>query len=40
MVDLADEAYVKGGAPNKSDAFTINGKPGDFYSCSEKGTYL
>ncbi|OAY82674.1 Laccase-14 [Ananas comosus] len=39
VVDLADEAYVKGGAPNKSDVFTINGKPGDFYNCSEKDMY-
>ncbi|KAK3022255.1 hypothetical protein RJ639_047805, partial [Escallonia herrerae] len=27
-----------GGEPNISDAFTINGQPGDFYPCSKAGT--
>ncbi|KAK8692112.1 hypothetical protein V6N13_075592 [Hibiscus sabdariffa] len=27
-----------GGDPNISDAFTINGQPGDLYSCSKQGT--
>ncbi|KAK3001773.1 hypothetical protein RJ639_020857, partial [Escallonia herrerae] len=28
-----------GGDPNISDAFTINGQPGDFYPCSKAGTF-
>ncbi|KAH9319135.1 hypothetical protein KI387_020904, partial [Taxus chinensis] len=28
-----------GGVPNVSDAFTINGQPGDLYPCSTSGTY-
>ncbi|KAK1363500.1 hypothetical protein POM88_039061 [Heracleum sosnowskyi] len=27
---------VNGGAPNVSDAYTINGQPGDLYNCSSK----
>ncbi|KAJ4966339.1 hypothetical protein NE237_018188 [Protea cynaroides] len=29
-----------GGAPNVSDAFTINGQPGDLYPCSKQATPL
>ncbi|KAF4356948.1 hypothetical protein F8388_015924 [Cannabis sativa] len=39
VVDIEKEALLSGGAPNISDAFTINGKPGDFYPCSKKDTY-
>ncbi|URE12891.1 Multicopper oxidase [Musa troglodytarum] len=38
-IDVLNEAYVKGAAPNVSDAFTINGQPGDLYNCSKKHTY-
>ena len=31
------QALLSGAAPNVSDAYTINGQPGDFYSCSKKG---
>lgn len=33
------EALRTGGAPNISDAYTINGQPGDLYECSEQGTF-
>lgn len=36
VVDVADEAFLTGGNPNISDAFTINGQPGDSYECSKK----
>ncbi|KAM6574382.1 hypothetical protein CsatA_022709 [Cannabis sativa] len=39
VVDIEKEALLSGGAPNISDAFTINGKPGDFYPCSKNDTY-
>ena len=32
------QALRTGGAPNISDAFTINGLPGPLYNCSAKGT--
>lgn len=32
------EALQTGGAPNVSDAYTINGLPGPLYNCSSKGT--
>jgi laccase len=31
------EAMDSGGGPNISDAYTINGKPGALYQCSDKG---
>ncbi|KAF8716882.1 hypothetical protein HU200_025983 [Digitaria exilis] len=37
-VDVIREAQRTGGAPNVSDALTINGQPGDFFKCSEKET--
>ncbi|GJM92695.1 hypothetical protein PR202_ga09187 [Eleusine coracana subsp. coracana] len=37
-VDVIREAQRTGGAPNVSDAFTINGQPGDFLPCSQKET--
>ncbi|XP_057851524.2 laccase-12 [Cryptomeria japonica] len=33
------QAIISGGAPNISDAFTINGQPGDLYPCSTSGTF-
>ncbi|GLJ37011.1 hypothetical protein SUGI_0749940 [Cryptomeria japonica] len=32
------ESILTGGAPNISDAFTINGQPGDLYPCSKSET--
>ncbi|XP_057832436.2 laccase-3 [Cryptomeria japonica] len=37
-IEVEAEANLTGGAPNISDAFTINGQPGDLYSCSTSGT--
>ncbi|GJU19354.1 laccase-12-like protein [Tanacetum coccineum] len=34
------EAMRTGGAPNISDAYTINGQPGDLYNCSTKETVI
>ncbi|KAK1409384.1 hypothetical protein QVD17_35910 [Tagetes erecta] len=34
------EAMRTGGAPNISDAYTINGQPGDLYNCSSKETVI
>lgn len=34
VVDVEEVSLSTGGAPNISDAFTINGRPGDFYPCS------
>lgn len=31
------QAQKTGAAPNISDAFTINGQPGDLYKCSSQG---
>ncbi|VFQ60496.1 unnamed protein product [Cuscuta campestris] len=33
VVDIEKEAIARGGAPNISDAFTINGYPGGLYNC-------
>ncbi|KAJ4779810.1 Laccase [Rhynchospora pubera] len=35
VVDVDTQALLTGGVPNISDAFTINGKPGDQYECSK-----
>ncbi|KAG9453252.1 hypothetical protein H6P81_006156 [Aristolochia fimbriata] len=35
VMDVEREALESGGAPNISDAFTINGKPGRLYPCSK-----
>ena len=40
MIDVENEGLASGGAPNNSDAYTINGKPGDLYNCSKNGTYI
>lgn len=37
-IDVVREATRTGAAPNISDAFTINGQPGDLYNCSSKDT--
>jgi laccase len=37
---LVRQALKTGGAPNISDAFTINGLPGPLYNCSAKGTHV
>ncbi|PHT38056.1 Laccase-4 [Capsicum baccatum] len=34
---LISQAVLTGGAPNISDAYTINGLPGFLYNCSAKG---
>ncbi|XP_047332965.1 laccase-5-like [Impatiens glandulifera] len=39
-IDVVREATRTGGAPNVSDAFTINGQPGDFYKCSSNETVI
>lgn len=36
-IDVINEAKRTGGGPNNSDAFTINGQPGDLYPCSASG---
>ncbi|CAN1744826.1 LAC5 [Linum perenne] len=38
--DVLREAMRSGGAPNISDAYTINGQPGDLYNCSSKETTI
>ncbi|VAH81362.1 unnamed protein product [Triticum turgidum subsp. durum] len=37
-VEVIREAQRTGGAPNVSDAFTVNGQPGDLYNCSRQDT--
>ncbi|CAA6669435.1 unnamed protein product [Spirodela intermedia] len=39
VVDVEEESLSTGGAPNISDAFTINGRPGDLYPCSRDQTF-
>nr|XP_016506126.1 PREDICTED: laccase-15-like [Nicotiana tabacum] len=36
---LVDEFVASGGQSRNSDAFTINGQPGDLYPCSKNGTF-
>ncbi|KAJ8464795.1 hypothetical protein OPV22_027347 [Ensete ventricosum] len=36
---VISQALENGGEPNISDAFTINGLPGDLYNCSAKDTF-
>ncbi|PQQ06546.1 laccase-13 [Prunus yedoensis var. nudiflora] len=36
-LDVQKLAAFTGGAPNASDAYTINGQPGDLYRCSKQG---
>ena len=35
VVEVENEGLASGGAPINSDAYTINGKPGDLYQCSQ-----
>ncbi|KAM0822205.1 hypothetical protein ACQ4PT_071655 [Festuca glaucescens] len=37
-IDVIREAQRTGGGPNVSDAFTINGQPGDLFNCSREDT--
>ncbi|OVA15686.1 Multicopper oxidase [Macleaya cordata] len=39
VMDVESSSLAVGGAPNISDAYTINGRPGDLYLCSNKHTY-
>ncbi|XP_058215393.1 laccase-7-like [Rhododendron vialii] len=39
IIDVENQALADGHGPNISDAFTINGWPGDLYNCSSTGTY-
>ncbi|KAK4418993.1 Laccase-7 [Sesamum alatum] len=39
IIDVEHESIVTGAPPRTSDAFTINGRPGDLYPCSSKHTY-
>ncbi|GAA0169610.1 oxidase [Lithospermum erythrorhizon] len=39
VLDVMRQALITGAAPNVSDAYTINGQPGDFYRCSRQGTF-
>ncbi|XP_008801383.2 laccase-25-like [Phoenix dactylifera] len=39
VVDVENEALAAGLQPNISDAYTINGRLGDLYRCSNKHTY-
>ncbi|PKI53840.1 hypothetical protein CRG98_025735 [Punica granatum] len=39
VIDVENEALATGAAPNNSDAYTINGRPGDLYPCSQTDTY-
>ncbi|OIT08645.1 PREDICTED: laccase-15-like [Nicotiana attenuata] len=39
VVEVLKEFTASGGQPRNSDAFMINGQPGDFYPCSKHGTF-
>ncbi|XWS15336.1 hypothetical protein CRYUN_Cryun35bG0087000 [Craigia yunnanensis] len=39
IAQLRQRIIKSGGDPNVSDAFTINGQPGDLYPCSKQGTF-
>ncbi|KAL2467973.1 Laccase-14 [Forsythia ovata] len=36
---VLEEFLENGGQPRDSDAYTINGQPGDLYPCSKRGTF-
>ncbi|KAH9311400.1 hypothetical protein KI387_026435, partial [Taxus chinensis] len=38
-IDVVNQATRTGAAPNVSDAFLINGQPGDLYPCSKRDTF-
>ncbi|KAI3738303.1 hypothetical protein L2E82_28327 [Cichorium intybus] len=39
-IEVIREATRTGATPNVSDAYTINGQPGDLYKCSNKDTVI
>ncbi|OAY46327.1 laccase-5 [Manihot esculenta] len=39
-IDVVRESTRTGASPNISDAYTINGQPGDLYNCSNKDTVI
>ncbi|XP_027109363.2 laccase-3-like [Coffea arabica] len=39
IISVLRQALFTGAAPNVSDAYTINGQPGDLYRCSSKGIF-
>ncbi|GAY40522.1 hypothetical protein CUMW_052540 [Citrus unshiu] len=39
-IDVVRQATRTGAAPNISDAYTINGQPGDLYNCSSQDTVV
>ncbi|EOY17440.1 Laccase 14, putative isoform 3 [Theobroma cacao] len=39
VMDVLNESLQTGGDPNVSDAYTINGEPGDLYDCSNETMY-
>ncbi|PPD70582.1 hypothetical protein GOBAR_DD32539 [Gossypium barbadense] len=39
ITKVLQQMHDTGGDPNISDAFTINGQPGDLYPCSKQGTF-
>ncbi|XP_010257021.1 PREDICTED: laccase-12-like [Nelumbo nucifera] len=39
-IDVVRQATRTGAAPNVSDAYTINGQPGDLYNCSAQDTVI
>ncbi|KAH7832966.1 hypothetical protein Vadar_001855 [Vaccinium darrowii] len=39
VMEIIQSALKGGGEPNMSDAYTINGQPGDLYNCSKSGTF-
>ncbi|KAK9942061.1 hypothetical protein M0R45_007750 [Rubus argutus] len=39
VMEVLEEFVRTGGAPNVSDAYTINGQPGDLYPCSKSETF-
>lgn len=38
-MEVLQEFVASGGAPRDSDAYTINGQPGDLYPCSSQGYF-
>lgn len=40
VIDVENQALATGAAPNNSDAYTINGRPGDLYNCSQNRKLL
>ncbi|KAM0008993.1 putative laccase [Helianthus debilis subsp. tardiflorus] len=39
VMEVLQEFVASGGSPRDSDAYTINGQPGDLYSCSSQATF-